>query len=196
MANMCCVYLCISGDLDQIETLRTLIVDQDKNLLELFPWFGKEDYGLINDLEEIAEDEGSILLDFSCKWKPPFEEMCTLSKHYPRLTFSGQYEESGNCVYGEYEIHNGTLSDTPLGEEDYLLKFNEEFIENIQDIEESEYDVLDIAERLEEIENYLFYNLIEKHILAKIKDEHLPLFLNHNWYSENQKTFNKRLKGD
>jgi hypothetical protein len=196
MANMCCVYLCISGDPAQIETLRTLIVDQDENLLVLFPWFdSRGDYGLVNDLEDIADDEESIL-DFSCKWTPPLEELCSLSKHYPGLTFSGQYEESGNCVYGEYSIQNGTVSDFPLKEEDYLLKFNEEFIEHICNIEQAEYDVKDITERLEQIEDYLYSDLIEKHILAKIKDEHLPLFLNHKWYPDNQETFNKRLKGE
>lgn len=201
MANPCCVFLHIEGNPAQLEELRTKICEQDKDLLDLYCWFGfigngDNAYGIVNDIDEFAEEDGEISLDLTIQWDPHLSELSKVSLLFPKLTFSGDYEESGNLLYGEFFITNGAITDNPVDQETYLFKHDDEFSENIQNIEQAEYILPYLTERLDNVTDYLYEGLIEKHLLKKIKDTDLPLFINRSWCrDENKEEFNRRLKG-
>jgi len=199
MANLCSVFLHIEGNSAQLKKLRTKICEQDKDLLDLYCWFDAYGaYGIVNDIDEFvefAEEEGEISLDLSVKWEPHLSDLSKVSLLFPRLTFSGNYEESGNLLYGEFFITNGAITDNPVDQETYLFNHDDEFSEIIQNIEQAKYSIPYLTKKLDNVTDYLYEGLVEKHLLKKIKDIDLPLFINHSWCSdENKEEFNRRLK--
>lgn len=199
----------ITGELSQINDLRDKIVKQDEGLIKIFTWFETETkpgnwYGLINDLEELAEDEGAaISLEYTTKWNPPTDELIALSAAYPELTIENEYAESGNNVYGEHTFRNGTcIFNRPMTTEEYLLEDGDfgALIENIKTCTYKKFlkEYLPDMENLEDNDpSYRAPGIVEKYILNRLKNKDLPLLVNHSWHSEdNQKEFETRLKGE
>lgn len=209
MANICSNSMTITGELSQVNDLRDKIVKQDEGLIKLFTWFETETkpgnaYGLINDLEELAEDEGAaISLEYTTKWSPPTDELIALSAAYPELTIENQYEESGMAAYGQHSFKNGEcISDRPMTTEEYLLE-DDDFGALIENIKTCTYKKF-LKEYLPDMENLEDNDpsfkapwLVEKYILKRLKNKDLPLLINHVWHNEiNQKEFETRLKGE
>jgi hypothetical protein len=203
MANVCFCYMTINGNAEQLDDLRKKIRDQDKKSLdELFTWFLVGNYyGLVQDPQEIAES-GELCLEFTCKWSPPETELESLAEAYPELTFEVRYEESGCELYGTLSYAEGSLtSDVSYEEDIYLEKFDEEYAEFIQNLDDTPYDkfleeVLKDLEGIEEADTCRYAHLAEEKYLAKMKDEDLPLLINYRWqYGHNKTEYERRLKG-
>jgi hypothetical protein len=188
----------------EVQKFREQIKRQDPILKDLFPWFILEQgdaYGLVQDPNDIPDD-GDLLLDFTCKWGPPTEELLALAKVYPACSFKVRYEESGNNVYGTLAYSGGNLIENNLmEEEDYRNAYDELYNEIVSDIEEAPYDEflknLGDIDTLEDSDACMYLSLVEKHYLKRVKDEDLPLLVNHVWLSDaNKAVFEKRLKGE
>jgi Ferredoxin-like domain in Api92-like protein len=201
MANVCSCFMEVTGN---VQKFREQIKRQDPILKELFPWFIQEQgdaYGLVQDPNDIPDD-GDLLLDFTCKWGPPTDELLKLSQAFPECSFKIRYEESGMDVYGTLAYSEGNLTeDNPMEEEDYRDAHDEQYNEIVSDIEECPYDEflknLGGMDTLEDSDACMYSGLVEKHYLKRLKDEDLPLLVNHVWLSNNnKKTYEKRLKGE
>jgi hypothetical protein len=207
MANVCSCYMKVTGDTKSKKELLDLILKQDPSLDNLFTWFLKGSYyGLECDPEEFTTKKESYLsIVFTCKWSPPENKILELSEAYPLLTFETRYEESGMTLYGIITYLNGDkIEDSPMEEEAYLMKFDENFkdvVTSIKNDARKNYkkflkEALDNMKALEE-ENSNWVSLLEKICLSCIKTEDLPLFINYKWsHSRNKETFLKRLKGE
>jgi hypothetical protein len=204
MANICSNYLTASGDAKQLAELRAKIAEQNAQLLEIFTWFEEGCfYGLLDDLDEIAEGEGDLSLSFTSKWSPPESELLNLSARFPDLQIHVQYEESAMTVYGTLHYFKGQCTvDNPMEEEAYLLEYNEEFKDLARDIANCPYKrfmkkYVDSLEKLEDEPSLFSFGLIEKLILARVQDKDLPLLTNHEWIdSDNAQQFETRLKSN
>lgn len=199
MANICSNYIEISGDQTQLDQLRKRIKEQDESLLEEI-YFLKQGDGLVQDPSEI-DNEGKIRLDCSSKWSPPEEALSKLSAIYPLLCIQVRYRGTGAYGILIYQEGNCVL-DTPMDQESYVEEFDEAYKELINDIAESDYQdftsryLLTMVDLQDNPETFDYPNLIERKILARVKDEDLPLLIGYTWFSKaNQTEFEKRIKG-
>lgn len=201
MANICSNVMTISGAEKPRGALRKKIVEQDTELLKIFGWFAEEDYGRVNDLEDIKKETGDIVIDFTSKWSPPEKDLKVLSEAYPDLTFTVSYEEPGNDLYGKLVFKAGTVpEDTLMNLTEYLLENGTpEFTESAHDIKALAYrkflkevgDILD-SDYGDPRENWI----VEEMVLKRIKDKDLPLLINYEWSNEDAgNKFKERIKG-
>lgn len=197
MANICSNHLSISGNKENIASLTKKIMEQDKELLELFFWFEKTewDYGMWKDT--LNTEPESIDFSFGSKWAFPFDEFNNLVAAYPTLEFEGSYEESAMSIFGKVAASNGIASYTDIEPIDYYTEFNEDFAHERLSIKESRYNkfLKHVLEDENEDLDHLWYYL-EPLIIDRLKKEDLPLFINREWRSDDAKEkYLTKLKG-
>lgn len=195
MANVCYCHLDVTGA--SVNRLRKMIKTKSKKLDKIFTWLlPGPHYGLIQDIIEEIPDEGDLNLEFTCKWRPPLDELVDLSIEFPDCTFDLRYEESGMDIYGTVSYSKGEQTQsTEMDKETFLSNFDEDFAEALNKIEDSPYE--EFLTLLEDIEPQQGDYLLEAHYLKRLKDEDLPLFINHEWLnSYNRDLYLKRLKGE
>lgn len=100
------------------------------------------------------------------------------------------------CIYGTVSYSKGEQTQsTEMDKETFLSNFDEDFAEALNKIEDSPYE--EFLTLLEDIEPQQGDYLLEAHYLKRLKDEDLPLFINHEWLnSYNRDLYLKRLKGE
>ena len=198
MANLCSNYIEITGNKKDIASLGKKIEEQDTELLSLFYWFtlrNGNDYGMWEDT--LAVDSDSIFFGFGSKYAPPLKAIESLAEKYPRLNFNGSYEESGCEVYGKFYGTEGEFTFTDMAPLEYFTEFNEDFAAEREFIEKSSYEDF-LKHALEEETNDLDYlwTYLDPLIIDRIKEKDLPLFIDREWYNEDDaEKFTEKLKG-
>lgn len=193
MANLCSNYVAVIGNKKSISKLTKEIKNQDKKLLEIFPWFefSDYDYGLWEDC--FIPLEKHITLSFGSKWSFPFQEFKNLATNYPDLIFNARYEEPGMEIFGTVHAHAGEFDTTEMEPLKYYSEYNGAFAEELDCIETLPYDeFLKYVEKFDEDEDFTFMYLTPL-IIERIKKEDLPLFIDK--FSHN-KLFTEKLKGE
>ena len=142
MANICSNYITISGDEDQLQALLKRLLDQEPSLLETTPNFeiAETDFSIYSEGDIDYEGESDIQFRFGSKWKCPVNDIASLSTEYPELQFNIHYEECGCAIYGEVQIWDGSIAETELNERQYCEKYNDEYIEQLNQITSSTYE--------------------------------------------------------
>lgn len=190
MANICTVYVTITGDKSNLDELYDMIRRQSPILIRRHPMLrdteaNRIEFGLHNHQRNENDLENSIVLSQSCRWKPRIEDYIDLSEDYPTLTIEVGYEEAGNDVYGGFTVTGGSCIEShKFTEEQWLEQHDEDYQAEKKRIAElpyeeflEEYTEWDVSE-----ENQYAY--LGKDIIARIKDEDLPLFVNVDWMDE------------
>lgn len=191
MANLCSNYLEITGNEKDISIITKKIEKQNKNLIDIFPWFefSKYNYGLWKDCFTPAKK--SICLSFGSKWNFPFDELQNLVKHYPTLTFEAIYEEPSMEIFGKVHAKNNDYIETRMKPLEYFSEYNEDFATKRECIEELPYDEF-LKYTLEfDYEKDFTYPYLIPLIIERIKKEDLSLFVNK--FSQ-EELFLKKLK--
>jgi len=184
----------ISGDENTLSALAKKIEDQDKELLELFPWFEitKYDYGLWKDTLSIYPT--LISFSYGSKWAPPEKQLYSLVDAYPTLTFKGTFEEPSMEIFGKITGEKGSLCleyQEPL---EYFTEYYENFAEERELIENGPYkDFLNSLLENSYDDYSSIHHYLEPLIVRRLKDEDLPLFINKNWITA-EKMFQDRFK--
>lgn len=185
MANICSNTMTISGNKLQVQDLRNRLNIQDKDLLDacshLEKTGGKIAYGLETDLPLPECD--SITLYISSKWGPPIDDFEGLVKMYPGLIIEVVYNEPGNLVYGKVIYSEGEkVEDTRYSEEEYLDLYDEEFNDEVENIEDTDYEEFKetYINSDDYYEEYIWERagyILEPKLIARTKTEDLPLLM-------------------
>jgi hypothetical protein len=190
MANICSNYLIITGDQDQIEDLYKRLMDQDPALIETVPNFevrNHSDYCIL-DKEYITHTERvDISFDFGSRWNCPLDEIHTLSLEYPDLEFRLNYEEGGNDYFGEALIQNGSCDSNDLTERNYHERHHMGYQKELAILNDCSYEKF-----LSEYTHGNFmdehpYAMIDRNVVARIKDKDLALFISRQWLDDEAK---------
>lgn len=197
MANVCSCFINVEGK--SAKGLLQRVMDQDPSLEKVFTWFLHGSYyGLVQDPKDLSGVD-DLLLEFTCKWAPPLDYLSELSKDYPDCTFNLRYDESGMELYGTVVCANGEiLEDNKMEEEQYLKAFNEDYQAETKAIKGSTYkEFLKNISGMDDLsDEFVWHRHLERHYLNRIKDEDLPLIINHEWLDySNKEIYLKRIKG-
>jgi hypothetical protein len=144
-------------------------------------------------------DEGTRLdYSFATAWCPPLELLQKVSAKFPTLEFVIIFDESGNGSYGKYIFKNGKFDGKDYTEEEYLQRYDEEYQNELERVEEAtREEVLRYFSGEVSLEDdFPHYYLIEPKLLKKLKKKDLPLIMDYDWQSEKaKKIYNRRLTG-
>ena len=196
MANLCSNNIEITGDATQLAKLQEDIESEALYLEDTY--FTENNYYGITYMEK---SESGLTLDISSKWAPPEEDSLMISKRFPDLTITINYEEPGCDVYGLLIYQSGeTTLDIAYTLEEWLLKNSDMGIE-LKRIEsytsEQLQEALDGLEELEDGEFYQWVPFLELALLKRSKTEELPLLVGHNWLNTDaEELYHKRCKED
>lgn len=191
MANICSSAVTVAGNKGEINALHQQIERQDETFLKNF-W-------ILSDTEKHASDFGlsncqlnsdtELTFYLSSQWSPPTEELITVSELYPMLTFEVVYQEPANAVYGRQLIEGGScVEDEVYTEEQSLELYDEDYQfekKRIQDLPYEEF--LEEYSKWNddgEVDDDPKFRYLSKDIVARIKDEDLPLFINVEWMDD------------
>jgi hypothetical protein len=198
MANICNNYIHISGDEGQLEALSTRLRDQDPKLIKTVPNFMVQptsDY-CIYSLNDIRFEKEVVSFCFGSKHKCPLNAIADLSTEYPDLEFNVHYEEVDCEYYGDALIVNGGYGENEMEEEEYLSKYNDEYIGTKALLESCSYE--------EFLRDYTHDNFFDEHpfgyldkiVVERIEDKDLPLFINRQWNDmDAEEEYKLRLSG-
>lgn len=182
MANICMNDMLITGDADKVKALDDDFKALPESLLEIFPWARTGGYGIC--YREWRDDV--LAIGFDSKWSPPTDNMEDLSAKY-QVTIEASWKEPGNEVYGKATfMPEGTHDYTDLTPEKYLEEYNQEYARLKKQIQDTPYEEF-LEEHAapidwEEIDGgQPEFEGLEKLIVARIKDEDLPLFMHVRW---------------
>lgn len=186
MANVCTCYMRIDGERKTLDRLVRRIETRDSRLLKLFPWLEKgAAYGMYGGVDR--ENDTTLRLPFTCKWQPPKDHIERLSKAFG-LKIICWYEEPAMIVYGRVSYESGEIiEDVAYDEEAWMEEQYEDFAVCKRNISESPYEeFLDAYTQGFDWEDVgdSRWCVLEKHIVKRIKDEDLPLFINTPWDCE------------
>jgi len=186
MANICTVYATITGDKPNLDELFEMIHAQSPMLTRKHPMLrdaetNKIEFGLYCH----QRNTDDITLTQSCRWSPRKEDYTDLSNDYPTLNIEVAYEETANQVFGGFTVTGGSCVEShELTEEQWLEGYDEDYQAELRRINELPYE-----EYLEEYTDWDVYDdpkyaYLGKAIVARIKDNDLPLFINVEWMDE------------
>lgn len=147
------------------------------------------------DACEPEEIEGGVRLRFNTAWCGPLEWIATTSKQYNSLKFTDccQYEGSDECSRFECGFEDGVFyyNEEDMPQHDWYMEFDSNYNDEYTFITEGEYaDVIDRYSTNSELD----YGSMAEALLKRIKDDDLPLFMNFEWWDQNDE-FESRLKG-
>ena len=199
MANICSNHVHIEGSAKDIAPLREAISNQDPELLGRFCWFAftNGDYGLWNDC--YTPEEESISLSFGSKWSFPGGPFESLVADYPRLSFEVYSEESATELFMKITASDGEAHLTYLTPLEYYTAMNEDFAKERRFVENPDYEEFLRHVLEDEVNDDLdhLWTYLDPLIINRIKKKDLPLFIDREWYSEeNAEKFAQKLKGE
>jgi hypothetical protein len=125
MANWCYNRVEFSGSEFALTGLKLLFQElAEKGQAEQhgqLPGFIEEKEGYFFDIQ--VEDE---VIYYETRWSPNTDRVQEIADHFD-IGFTHNYEESGNCIYGEAIYKDGVLTETDLDFEDFnLFEYDEE----------------------------------------------------------------------
>ena len=136
-------------------------------------------------------------LSFDTAWSPPCQWLETTARLFPSLKFTLWYGEGGAGFWGKcnFWTEEGVTEheETELSEHDWNMEWDADYREEYEHITEGDYQ--EVLEDYTEEGAELNYSCLAPFLLERIKKDDLPLFLNFEWYGE-EDTFEKLLKGE
>ena len=198
MANICSNFIHISGDGDQLEALSKRLKEQDPELLKTVPNFTvstTSDYGIYT-INDVTFEEEVVSFYFGSKNICPIAAIADLSIEYPGLEFDVHFDEPDCEYYGDALIMNGGYDENEMEEEEYLSKYNDEYIGTKALLESCSYE--------EFLRDYTHDNFFDEHpfgyldkiVVERIKDKDLPRFINRQWNDKDaEEEYKQRLSG-
>lgn len=134
---------------------------------------------------------------FSTAWSPPAAWLAAVAPKYPTLEFELVYSEEGNDVFGMVSAYGDQFEDLSYTEEEFREQHDPDYIAQVRFIKKLPYKKLiltysDPESSFTDLQPS-HYQYLDKHILARIKDKDLPLFVNREWHCKD--AFEARLKG-
>jgi len=139
-------------------------------------------------VEKYRVIKGGYRFRFDTAWSPPDKWLIKTAELFPSLEFKDWWIDEGGGA-GIITLHGETWEDERIPDEDWLIKFNPEYRKEYKFITRGKYDSV--------IEEYTKNNessRLSRHLLDRIKDKDLPLFLEFEWYGEMEENFYNRLK--
>jgi hypothetical protein len=145
MANMCSNTVVFEADENQMQSLQNLFLKMAEQEI-------KESKGQIPpDIEDNGEYMFDIRWDeqvlyYETRWSPNIDTMRQVADKF-HISFTYDYEERGNMVFGQAEYRSGNLTDTRLDGEDFDLFEYDEGTNNYNfrdEVYESEYEILEL----------------------------------------------------
>lgn len=131
---------------------------------------------------------------FSTAWSPPIQFLISVSTLYPHLKFKMSSEEPGCEIYFEIIIEDGFIKENYLSEEEYKVKYDENYSYYLNDIKQCSYKKIIKSLIQNEEDNGENYHLLEVHALNRVKNKDLPLFIGRDWLNgDSKKIFEKRI---
>lgn len=188
MANVCSNTLVITVEDDQyaqeLDELYDKIERADPVLIQKIPFLKRSthEYGL---LEYAQESDGDIQLVFDSLWQPPEKDLCDFSKLYPHCLMRLNSEEAGRKIYLEQTYKGGHKTcETKLTEKQYLCAYYDGMEKTLRNIERysSKRAVQYILHTFPNSLREYFYEM--EAALERVRDEDLPLLINHSWYDD------------
>jgi hypothetical protein len=193
MSNLCSNYVEIIGNDAAIRALSDKIdaiyAITDRKKLNEDNWYLCDahtlhcDYGMSN-LQKNSDTE--ITFNICSRNSPPTANLYALSKEIPTLTITCLYEEPGMQLYGRLQYTEGScIEDAVFTEEQWLEEHDDDYKFEKKNIAELPYDkFLDEYSKWNdegELDDECKYRYLGKDIVARIKDDDLPLFINVEW---------------
>lgn len=176
---------------------------QEKNSAELKRKYGADNwygfdisqYGTKWDAYSVQElrrnDDGSITYCFDTAWSPPSTWLDKTAKMFPSLTFTDAWKDEGGgavlitiCVDEEIDDYE------EISDKQWLLEHDSDA--------KDEYDFITTGDYKEVIDKYSQkeygdYGDFNEDLLARIKDEDLPLFMNYEWWGNDKDAYRERM---
>lgn len=125
MANMCnhtVQFQCGMATMENIKLLfEAMAARQQIDHEGQLPHFIEQRTGFMFDI--LWEDTDS--LSYQTRWSPNLQVLQSIAEHFG-TDFTSNYEETGNCIYGEATYKDGQLCDVALEWEDFDLYDNGE----------------------------------------------------------------------
>ena len=195
MSNLCSNYVEVTGDEIAVSELLNDIAavhQLDLKALTEDNWYLCDaeklccDYGMMN-LQKNSDTD--VTFNICSRNAPPEKNLAELSLQHPTLTITCLYEEPGCQLYGRLQFTGGScVEDTIYTEEQWLEEHDEDYKFEKNAIAELPYD--EFVEEYSkwndegELDDEPKYYYLGKDIIARIKDEDLPLFVNVDWHDD------------
>jgi len=145
MANICWTSVDVKAAPACIKKIAAHLKQQDKLRHEVSAEYKKHTKSSYKKAEKMADEcfagdcpmefEFSIespellRMSFNTKWSPPESFAKQLTEGFPKASIKGVFTESGNGVFGEFFGEEGNYSLNDLEEEEYLIKYDENYQE-------------------------------------------------------------------
>lgn len=133
MANICSNSIIIYGKKAQLEALVKLIENQDKDLIEIFPYIDESRYADYTIWEDtLTESDDRLSFSFGSKWSPPLDSIKVFCDHLNAILMTsaeGSWEETGCDIYGNWHYEDGNFNYQKIEGVDYYADNQPDFAE-------------------------------------------------------------------
>ncbi|PZP42061.1 MAG: hypothetical protein DI598_17385 [Pseudopedobacter saltans] len=121
MSNWCSNTVVFEGEHEAIEQIQQLFKSmaekqQEENCGQLPDFVEDSNGGYFFDIYQ--DDDVTGIFQYETKWSPNIEVVQAIAEHY-NVSFTQDYEEMGNCVYGRATFADKLLTDIYLDDEEF-----------------------------------------------------------------------------
>ena len=143
-------------------------------------------------IEGSENNVDNIVYTFDTAWSCPSVWIETTSQMFPSLTFKDSFtDEGGGAGILTVCVNEDVYQEEEVSERDWALDNDTGAKEELEFITGGDYD--EVIKRYLEQE-YPEYEMLNEDLLSRIKDENLPLFMEYDWYGDDDKNFKERLR--
>lgn len=185
MANLCCCTMRISGPDKQLAVFIKDLKEQKESILSKNPYFTINNGHYGSDLNMASETSSEIEFEMYTKWDPKLSEISDVSEDYPELEFYVRFEEGAMDIYGEATIKNGCIAEKDMSGEEFFEKFNEDYAEKKEIIENAPWE--EIKDMDFGFEPFYPITILEETFVKRIPEKELKGYEIDEWTCEEAK---------